>query len=254
MFRTRYITILILMLVSSFSANAGFEECSQFFVNKTAPKLSSQSPGKQRELCYSAFAVLYSGQSKTPVYVVEKLSKTQLLDAKGEKRASRFFEDARLPNIDRSRLADYKATFIQNGSEVRFDRGHMAPAADMPNPEAMAQSFSLANMVPQAPENNRGPWAKSVEKATRNYVMRAAGDVYVFTGPVYSEPVQTLGPNKVWIPKHLYKLVYDPSTNRAWAHWLENTDDARAGKPISYKELVERTGIEFLSGAKPTSP
>jgi endonuclease G len=44
-------------------------------------------------------------------------------------------------------------------------------------------------------------------------------------------------------------LVYDPSTKRAWAHWLDNTDDAKVGKPISYEELVVRNGIEFLTTA-----
>ena len=221
-----------------------------FFVNGSPPKVPNASPAKQRELCFDAFAILHSGQSKTPAYVVEKLSKAQLSDAKGEVRTNRFYEEARLRSAERSRLEDYKERTVENGVEVRFDRRHMAPAADMPDAQ-MAQSFSLANMVPQAPENNRGPWAKSVEKATRNYVMRAAGDVYVFTGPVYSAPVQTIGASQVWIPKYLYKLVYYPVANHAWAHWLENTDDARAGRPISYEELVRRTGIEFLSGAKP---
>jgi len=251
MFQLLQVAIFSIALVAPFSATAGFENCPQFFVNGTAPKISNASPAKQRELCFDAFAVLHSGQSKTPVYVVEKLNRAQLSDAKGEVRTNRFYEEARLPSSDRSRLMDYRGLINQNGVEVRFDRGHMAPAGDMPNAQAMAQSFSLSNMVPQAPENNRGAWAKSIEKATRKYVMRAEGDVYVFTGPVYAAPVQTLGPNQVWIPKYLYKLVYDPSANLAWAHWLENTDEARASKPISYEELVRRTGIEFLSGAKP---
>jgi endonuclease G, mitochondrial len=242
---------VVLALVVSFSAKAGFDQCPRFFVNGVVPKVSQASPQRQRELCFDAFAVLYSGQSKTPVYVVERLSKTQLADAEDEARTNRFYEEARLPGVDRSRLEDFKARLQQDGVELRFDRGHMAPAADMPNAQAMAQSFSLSNMVPQAPANNRGAWAKTIERATRKYVMRAAGDVFVFTGPVYAAPVRTLGPNRVWIPRYLFKLVYDPSANRAWAHWLENSDEARAGRPITYDELVRRTGIEFLSGARP---
>jgi endonuclease G len=37
----------------------------------------------------------------------------------------------------------------------------------------------------------------------------------------------------------------------AWAHWVENENEARAGKPITYQELVQRTGIEFLPGISP---
>jgi endonuclease G len=46
-------------------------------------------------------------------------------------------------------------------------------------------------------------------------------------------------------------MVYDPAANRAWAHWVENANDAKPGKPISYRELVQRTGIEFLPGMNP---
>jgi endonuclease G len=53
------------------------------------------------------------------------------------------------------------------------------------------------------------------------------------------------------VPKQLYKLVYDQSANRTWAHWVENENDAKAGKPISYRELVQRTGIGFLPGINP---
>jgi endonuclease G len=122
----------------------------------------------------------------------------------------------------------------------------MAPAADMPTAQANDQSFSLANMVPQARINNQRTWA-GIEKATRHYIRRAQGPVFVFTGPVYAgAPARTIGPGQVWVPTHLYKLVYDAGTGKSWAHWVENTDEARAGKPITYRELVERTGIEFL--------
>lgn len=127
---------------------------------------------------------------------------------------------------------------------------HLAPAADMPDAQAMAQSFSLSNMVPQAPQNNRKTWA-GLERATRKYAMRATGDVFVYSGVTYSGQVQAIGEGQVWVPSHLYKLVYDANTNRAWAHWLDNTDAARAGKPITYRELQQRTGIEFLPGAQP---
>lgn len=190
-----------------------------------------------RELCYNDFAVLHSGKTKTPIYAVERLNRASLEDAKDEQRTNRFFADARLPSAERAELEDYKGS--------GYDRGHQAPAGDRRNAEAMAQSFSLANMVPQAPENNRHAWA-NIEKATRKYVMRAQGDVYVFTGPVYYGNVQTIGPGHVWVPTALFKLVYDATTGKAWGHWLENTNEAQPGQPISYEELVKRTGIYFL--------
>ena len=128
---------------------------------------------------------------------------------------------------------------------------HLAPAGDMPTSQAMAQSFSLANMVPQAPAHNRGAWAKSVEAATRKYAARAKGDVYVITGPVYSPDIAqspAIGPGQVRVPKYLFKLVYDEETHRAWAHWHLNDDSTQASRPIRYSELVRRTGVDFLPG------
>jgi endonuclease G len=121
----------------------------------------------------------------------------------------------------------------------------MAPAGDMPTAQAMAQSFSLANMVPQSRNHNSGAWAK-IERDTRSYAARAKGDVYLITGPVFQQDPQTIGNGKVAVPEYIFKLVYDAQTKRAWAHWHRNQDDERGGRPISYDELVKRTGIEFL--------
>ena len=216
-----------------------FEQCRQFFANNTPPVIQHQTELQPRALCFSAFAVMHSGKSHTPIYVAEKLNKKMLLDAQGNERTDQFYEEARLPQAERAQLEDYRGS--------GFDRGHMAPAGDMATDESMAQSFSLANVVPQAPINNRKSWAK-IEKDTRKYVMRAAGNVYLITGPVFDGTSHTIGDSKVWVPTHLFKLVYDPSAQRAWAYWLENSDDSMVGKPISYEELVRRTAIKFLSG------
>jgi endonuclease G len=90
--------------------------------------------------------------------------------------------------------------------------------------------------------------------ATRRYVSRAAGDVYVITGPVYVPSIALspgIGPAQVRVPKYLFKLVYDEQKNHAWAYWQENANASRASAPISYADLVRRTGVSFLPGFNP---
>ncbi|MCH8620232.1 DNA/RNA non-specific endonuclease [Undibacterium sp. TS12] len=215
-----------------------FAGCRQFFAEQKIPVLQHSTDMRPRALCFSAFAVLHSGRSHTPIYVAERLNRKIINQAKENERSNQFYADTRLPRAERAELDDYKGS--------GYDRGHMAPAADMADSSAMAQSFSLANMVPQAPINNRKIWA-NIEKATRQYVLHAQGDIYVITGPVYDLHPTTVGNNKVWVPKFLFKLVYDPGNGRTWAYWVENSDNPHVSKSISYKELVRKTGIRFLS-------
>lgn len=232
------LTALLLLSGLAF-AETSFERCNQFFFNGIAPIIFNQETMQPRALCFNAFAILHSGTSHTPIYVAERLNKQIILDAQGNERTDQFFEEARLPSRERSHLDDYRGS--------GYDRGHMAPAADMATDESMSQSFSLANVVPQNPTNNRKAWA-SIEKATRKYVLRAKGDIFVITGPVFDGAPPAIGDSKVWVPQHLFKLVYDSSSGRAWAHWLDNDEEARPSRPIDYQELVRRTGIEFLPG------
>ncbi|MFY2658662.1 DNA/RNA non-specific endonuclease [Achromobacter xylosoxidans] len=220
---------------------AGFKDCPQHFFQGAAPVPfvgSAQNPGKLRALCFDGFAVLHSGEAKTPVYVAEFISRESLRDAKGQKRTNRFYEEARLPASERARLADYRGS--------GYDRGHMAAAGQRNTPESMAQSFSLANMVPQAPENNQGAWRARVEEPTRKYAARSVAGIYVITGPIHSPPVATIGAGKVWVPSKLFKLVYDPQSRRAWAYLVDNTDTAKVGTPLSYDQLVQHLGIHLL--------
>ena len=225
------------------NATEPFADCPQFFVNGKSPVVPPRPTN--RVLCYDAFAILHSGESKTAVFVAEKLNRQSIADA-DEKRTNRFFSDARLRSAERANLNDYK------GSD--FDKGHMAPAGNMPTAQAMAQSFSLANMVPQAPKHNQVTWKFTVEVPTRKYAERATGDVYVITGPVFKPSIAespSIGLGQVRVPKYLFKLVYDEDKNRAWAYWQLNDDTTRGSKPISYAELVKRTGINFFPDVTP---
>ncbi len=224
---------------SSFgNANNGFAQCRQHFPGHVP---TVKGPGRQRALCFDSFAVLHSGESKTPLYAVERLTRSSVEAAKRIQRTDRFYPEARLPSADRAQLSDYAGS--------GYDRGHMAPAGDMPNDAAKAQSFSLANMVPQAPELNQRAW-NQIEQATRKYAARASGDVYVFTGPSFDQRPSTIGAGGVWVPSHTWKVVYSRGDERAWAYWMTNSAGPHSMKPISYAEFEQRSGLVLL---KPTS-
>lgn len=219
-------------------STGNFGACADQFYGATLPAFPGIEGLQARALCFDGFAVLHSGVTKTPLYVAEVLTRARIQSAKDESRTDVFFADARLPSRERASLDDFRGS--------GYDRGHMAPAADMDNAQSMAQSFSLTNIAPQAPDLNRNAWAK-VEIDTRRYVMRASGPVYVLTGPVFADAQpKTIGKGRVYVPTHFFKLVYDPAAGRAWAHWAENTNSARIGAPIAYGELIKRTGVNWL--------
>lgn len=112
-------------LLFSIPAHAAFDACLDTFPNRTPPHVTT-SAAQVRDLCFDSFALLHSGESKTAVYVVERLNRARLLDAGDEERTDKFYEEARLPSRDRARLADYKGS--------GFDRGHMKyPVKNIPN-------------------------------------------------------------------------------------------------------------------------
>lgn len=194
-------------------------------------------------LCSNHFAVIYSPRSRTPLLVAERLDRERLQDASGEERTDNFYPDPRLAADQRAELSDYRGS--------GYDRGHQSPAADQPDATAMAQSFALSNMVPQDPTNNRKIWNK-LEQDVRKFAKRASGRVYVFTGPLFTTEVTTIGDNQVWVPAQLFKLVYDEDSQRAWAYVLDNTADAQITKPMDYASFVKLTGLALLPGVKIT--
>ena len=89
-----------------------------------------------------------------------------------------------------------------------YDRGHLAPAADMGwSLATMAESFYYSNMSPQNASFNRGIW-KNLEGLVRSWAIEN-GAVYVVSGPVLTNGLPAIGNNNVSIPKYYYKVILD---------------------------------------------
>lgn len=91
-----------------------------------------------------------------------------------------------------------------------YDRGHLAPAADMAfDPIANEESFLMSNISPQVRGFNAGIW-RELEELTRDWA-KANKKLYVVTGPVLERPIERIGKNGVSVPKAFYKVLLDLS-------------------------------------------
>ncbi len=211
-------------------------ECEQHFVSGAAPVLVKDQLGRDAtEICYSGYAVLYSGVSRTPLWSAEHLTADRIEAAQRMKRDNAFHADPNLPDEVRSELSDYART--------GFDRGHMSPSGDMPDQQSQYESFSLANMSPQDPDNNRGLW-EGIESATRSLALHD-GEVFVVTGPLFEGRTVLSLHNRVMVPTGFFKAIYDPFSGETSAYVVKNV----AGmdwQTVSIVELRRRIGIDVF--------
>lgn len=228
--------ILMCCLGSALVHAQDFGQCLTQFYQQTPPKLlrNSLKPNSY-SLCYTGFAVLYSGVSRTPLWSAEFLSPERIKQAKGLNRQGEFYEETRVARQHRAVLKDY--------ARSGYDRGHMAPNGDMANRTQQADCFSLANMVPQSPHNNQEVW-RNLEEATRAFISKQRVSAYVLTGPVYlGDRVGQVG--QVLVPTYVYKAVYYPQLKLASAYLAPN-DESGDLQIISIAELEQMIGINLL--------
>lgn len=217
------------------TGSLGSSACLSQFYREVPPYLARPSLQKNSyPLCFNGFNVMYSGVSKTPLWVAEHLTPKRL--ATKIKREDNFHEETRIPEQHRALLADYRAS--------GYDRGHMAPNADMGDTQAQYDSFSLANMVPQAPKNNQQIW-RELEEATRAIVTKQKQDVYVVTGPVFmGQKLKTIGKGVI-VPSAVFKAVYVPKTGAIGAYFAPNNNSLQV-KVVSVCYLEEQLGMNLF--------
>lgn len=167
------------------------------------------------------------------------------------------------PGCYRVRHSDYTNT--------GFDRGHMCPSADRTSTdEDNLATFLTTNIVPQAPDNNRGPWER-LEDHLRT-LLAAPGEgneIYIISGPsgvggtgsVRFE--STIAEGHVTVPAFTWKvalvLSYGDDNDlsrvtagtRTIAVKMPNTQDIRNADWHDYLTTVDaveqETGCDFFA-------
>lgn len=227
---------------------ASAASCPNIFLDGQSPSLSKPSlRANTQELCYTHFALLHSGVARTPLWSAEHLTRDDVASAREMIRDDVFHADPSLSPQDRAELADYRGS--------GYDRGHMAPSGDMPDSQSQEESFSLANMIPQNPDNNRRLWA-GIEKAVRDLASRT-GEVYVVTGPIFAGNALSSLRGRVLVPTSVYKAVFVPATGQAGAYVAVNAA-GNDWRRVSLADLETLSGVVAFpvlnAGVRASSP
>jgi endonuclease G len=154
-----------------------------------------------------------------------------------------------------------------------FDRGHHCPSADRTLTVAdNSSTFLMTNMMPQAPDNNQGPWA-NMENYLRTLVS-SGNELYIIMGGSGSGgtgsnggTTTTIANGHVAVPSQVWKvvIVLPSGTNdvsrvttstRTIAVIMPNTQGIRTADWKTYRVSVDQvetlTGYNFFSNVPAT--
>jgi endonuclease G, mitochondrial len=131
-----------------------------------------------------------------------------------------------------------------------FDRGHMAPAADRNRTAADSRAvFLMTNIIPQSPDNNRGPW-EGLESYCRRLV-NSGKTLFITAGTAgvggkgEKGEKQSIARGKVTVPAMTWKVVVvSDRPNPAIADITEQTRVIAVLMP-NQQGIKERSWQEF---------
>jgi DNA/RNA endonuclease G (NUC1) len=207
-----------------------------------------------------SFSLSYNRDRGTPNWVSWHLEPAWFGNLQ---RVDTFRADpAVFPEWYRVQATDYSAS--------GFDRGHMTPNADRDNENRIPinqETYLMSNIVPQAPDNNQGPWA-NMENALRSILTENSenNEMYVIAGPAGvggtndSGFVNTIANGHVTVPAFTWKVVLvlangaddlsrvDAST-KTIAVIMPNTQGIRTSNPDDWQSyLTTVDAVEALTG------
>jgi endonuclease G len=233
--------LLVLLTMSPFrlwsQENIRVSDSLNHQVISTGMEIPALKAG-EKAIRHVGYTFVYSEPHEQAIWVAYELTKVETV--KTFERTDQFVPDP-LVSTGTADNRDYEKS--------GYDRGHLAPAADMGwSQVAIAESFYFSNMSPQLPGFNRGIW-KKLEEQTRSWAAEN-GALYVVTGPVLSQRLPTIGPNAVSVPAFYYKVLLDYTAPqlKAIAFVFPNaaSDQSPAHFAVSIDSVEMLTGIDFF--------
>ena len=189
----------------------------------------------------TGFTLAYDNFHKTPRWVAWELTRRETEGAAS--REDKFEPDPDLPE-PRVTHRDYTGS--------GYDRGHMAPAADMKwSTQAMKESFYMSNVCPQNRKLNRDDWG-DLEEACRQWARRY-GSVYIACGPIYgSGRPPRIGEHGVAVPDGFFKvvLINKPQNPVAMGFLFKNEAHHQPlhNYQVTVDEVEHITALDFFAG------
>ncbi len=162
---------------------------------------------------HTAYTTSFSHRYGQAYWVAYTLDANRLV--RGAERPGKFRPD---PKIKPSTPTHEAYT------KTGFDRGHLAPAADMAwSEQTMNESFYTSNICPQVPGFNRGIW-KNLETDVRSWALKNnpknanTSDwnrlpmLFIATGPIFSAQMRNISRipgDTLAVPEYFFKAILD---------------------------------------------
>ena len=199
------------------------------------------SAKKQGQVIHrTGYTLAYDAKTRTPQWVAWELTKKE---TQGTVERSNDFQPD--PDVKGAKVV------TKDYSHSGYDRGHMAPAADMKwSKKAMKESFYMSNICPQDHNLNTSDWSE-LENKSRQWARRY-GKVYIVCGPIYNgKRNEYIGDHRVKVPDAFFKvvLINEKKKQCAMGFYFENEAGERKLQEylVPVDHIEQLTGMDFFS-------
>ncbi|MGJ8746107.1 DNA/RNA non-specific endonuclease [Polaribacter sp.] len=149
------------------------------------------------------------------------------------------------PYFEIDKAVKTKAAHWRNYKKSGYDKGHLCPAGDRRfSKSAHNETFLTSNISPQEHKFNAGVWNR-LEQKVRYWAKKNDG-IFVITGGVLENNLNTIGSEEVAVPNQFYKVIIDKTngTIKMLAFLMPHKE---SNLPL-YKFVVSVNQIEVLTG------